>query len=73
MTQPSMAQQSNPKGLILGVDIGGTKVAVGLVDSGGHILSQARQPMLANGTAEAALQAVTNGQCHRHGVEEGRR
>lgn len=60
MTQPSMAQQSNPKGLILGVDIGGTKVAVGLVDSGGHILSQARQPMLANGTAEAALQAVAN-------------
>src|SRR5271157_400032 len=54
-----MTQQANPKGPILGVDIGGTKVAVGLVDSGGQILTQARQPMLANGTAEAALEAVT--------------
>jgi len=54
-----MNQHSNQKGPILGVDIGGTKVAVGLVDSGGQILTQARQPMLANGTAEAALEAVT--------------
>ncbi len=44
---------------ILGVDIGGTKVAVGLVDSNGRILSHGRAPMHANGTAEAALQAVT--------------
>jgi glucokinase len=44
---------------ILGVDIGGTKVAVGLVDDDGKILSQGRKPMVANGTAEAALQAVT--------------
>jgi glucokinase len=46
-------------GPILGVDIGGTKVAVGLVDQNGKILSQGRKPMLANGTPEAALQAVT--------------
>jgi len=46
------------KKLMLGVDIGGTKVAVGLVDSEGNILAQARQPMAANGTAEAGLQAV---------------
>jgi len=49
----------NSKGLVLGVDIGGTKVAVGLVDPGGQILTQGRQPMVASGTAEAALEAVT--------------
>jgi glucokinase len=43
---------------ILGVDIGGTKVAVGLVDPDGKIIAQGRKPMLANGTAEAALEAV---------------
>ena len=43
---------------ILGVDIGGTKVAVGLVDHDGRIVSQGRKPMVANGTAEAGLQAV---------------
>jgi glucokinase len=50
-------QHSSP---ILGVDIGGTKVAVGLVDHNGKILTQGRNPMVANGTAEAALQAVTD-------------
>jgi len=54
-----MIQHSDPKGSILGVDIGGTKVAVGLVDDAGRILTQARQPMVASGTAEAALEAVT--------------
>lgn len=44
--------------LVLGVDIGGTKVAVGLVDRNGKILSQSRKPMVANGTAEAGLEAV---------------
>ena len=54
--------RENPKhsSPILGVDIGGTKVAVGLVDYDGKILTQRRQPMVANGTAEAALQAVTD-------------
>jgi glucokinase len=46
-------------GAILGVDIGGTKVAVGLVDRDGKILTQGRKPMVANGTAEAAFEAVT--------------
>ena len=50
---------TNDKRPILGVDIGGTKVAVGLVDHDGKILAQGRKPMLANGTADAALQAVT--------------
>lgn len=44
---------------ILGVDIGGTKVAVGLVDQDGMILQQGRKPMVANGTADEALEAVT--------------
>jgi glucokinase len=45
---------------ILGVDVGGTKVAVGLVDRNGKILTQGRKPMVANGTAEAGLQAVAS-------------
>jgi len=43
---------------VLGVDVGGTKVAVGLVDHDGKILAQGRRPMVANGTAEAGLEAV---------------
>ena len=54
-----MTGDSKSRGPILGVDIGGTKVAVGLVDHDGKILAQGRKPMVANGTAEAALQAVT--------------
>jgi glucokinase len=44
--------------VVLGVDIGGTKIAVGLVDREGKILAHERKPMVANGTAEAGLQAV---------------
>src|SRR5579862_5744612 len=51
-----MNSQTEP---ILGVDIGGTKVAVGLVDRDGRILSQGRKPMIANESAEAGLNAVT--------------
>ena len=43
----------------LGVDIGGTKVAVGVVDREGKILVQERNPMIANESAEAGLEAVT--------------
>ncbi|HUA15131.1 MAG TPA: ROK family protein [Verrucomicrobiae bacterium] len=49
------AGSNNP---VLGVDIGGTKVAVGLVDRSGGILAQIRKPMIANGTPDAGLQAV---------------
>jgi len=55
-----MTQSGSNNNSMLGVDIGGTKVAVGLVDRDGHILSQGRKPMRANGTAEAALHAVTD-------------
>jgi glucokinase len=43
---------------VLGVDIGGTKVAVGLVDPEGKILKQSRSPMSANGTAEEGFAAI---------------
>ena len=44
--------------LTLGVDVGGTKVAAGLVDSAGTILMQTRVPMTANGNATAGLASV---------------
>jgi glucokinase len=44
--------------LNLGVDIGGTKIAVGLVDCDGKIIKQLRRPMVANSTADAGLEAV---------------
>jgi glucokinase len=43
---------------VLGVDIGGTKVAVGLVNPQGKILKQSRTPMSANGTADEGFAAV---------------
>jgi glucokinase len=46
--------------VVLGVDIGGTKVAVGLVNREGKILAHDRKPMIAHGTAEAGLEAVTD-------------
>jgi glucokinase len=51
--------QAAGSGLVLGVDIGGTKVAVGLVDGDGKIIAHDRRPMVAHGSAEAGLQAVT--------------
>ena len=45
-------------GPVLGVDIGGTKIAVGIVDRGGKILAQGREPMVSNSSAEAGLDAV---------------
>ncbi len=44
--------------LLLGVDIGGTKVAAGLVNGRGDIVYKTRVPMVATGTAEAGLAAV---------------
>jgi glucokinase len=43
----------------LGVDIGGTKVAIGVVSREGKIIAQQRAPMVASGSAEAGLGAVT--------------
>jgi glucokinase len=44
--------------LVVGVDIGGTKVAAGLVDRNGEIKSQTRTPMVTSGNAEEGLAAV---------------
>lgn len=42
----------------LGVDIGGTKVAAGLVDASGEIICKGRAPMNVNGAAEDGLASV---------------
>jgi len=44
--------------LYIGVDVGGTKVAAGLVDQVGEIQRQVRQPMLSDRDAAAGLAAV---------------
>ncbi len=44
--------------VFLGVDIGGTKVAAGLVDARGRILAKARVPMVSRGDAAAGLRSV---------------
>lgn len=49
-----------PGGLVIGVDVGGSKVAAGLVDSQGEILLQTRLAMVSNGTASAGLNAVVS-------------
>ena len=45
--------------LVIGVDIGGTKVAAGLVDPSGEILCHNRNPMVSNDGAASGLAAVT--------------
>jgi len=45
--------------LALGVDVGGTKVAAGIVDREGNIVKSSRVPMNASGSAEEGLAAVT--------------
>jgi glucokinase len=49
---------SGANGLVIGVDIGGTKIAAGVVDASGSILRQTRAPMAANSGASAGLAAV---------------
>src|SRR5205809_135257 len=44
--------------LYVGIDVGGTKIAAGLVDANGRILSHIRVPMISHSSAEAALNAV---------------
>ena len=45
--------------LVIGVDIGGTKVAAGLVDPSGEILSHTRNPMAGSNGAASGLASVT--------------
>jgi glucokinase len=44
---------------VIGVDVGGTKVAAGLVNPQGEIVTDARRPMVADGDAAAGLASVT--------------
>lgn len=44
--------------LMIGVDIGGTKIAAGMVDSGGGIKCQTRTPMVSDEGARAGLAAA---------------
>ena len=49
-----------PRGLVIGVDVGGSKVAAGLIDDHGEILWQTRLAMVSNGTASAGLNTVVS-------------
>ncbi|HEY4740892.1 MAG TPA: ROK family protein [Candidatus Acidoferrales bacterium] len=53
-----MMKVGNVARYAIGVDIGGTKVAAGLVNEQGEILLQLRKPMPAKGTAAEGLGAV---------------
>jgi predicted NBD/HSP70 family sugar kinase len=57
-----------PTGFIVGVDIGGSKVAAGSVSPTGEIHYHTRVPMLANDGPAAGLATVTS---HRPGFWEG--
>lgn len=46
------------QGAVIGIDIGGTKVASGIVDMHGRILAQSRLPMVSGEDAGAAFMAV---------------
>ena len=54
-----MAMAKNQDTWAIGVDVGGTKVAAGFVDSQGEIHQHTRVPMNSHGTAEEGLAAVT--------------
>ena len=51
--------QAAKKDAVIGVDVGGTKVAAGLVNVHGEILARTRRPMVADGDAAAGLNSVT--------------
>jgi glucokinase len=54
-----MVSSSSQSGFIIGVDIGGTKVAAGLVAPNGEIRYHTRVPMLTSDGPEAGLSSVT--------------
>jgi glucokinase len=58
--KPSNLNTSARNQFVIGVDVGGTKVAAGLVDSQGTIHARARVPMVAGGQASEGLRAVTS-------------
>jgi len=55
-----MSATPTEEGLVIGVDVGGTKVAAGLVAPSGEILCHARIPMVCDDGPENGLAAVTS-------------
>jgi glucokinase len=55
-----MGIPEDTKNLFVGVDVGGTKVAAGLVNPQGEIVANVRRPMVADGDAAAGLASVTD-------------
>jgi glucokinase len=55
-----MRTAANGDGVVIGVDVGGTKVAAGFVGPDGKILKQVRTQMVPNGAAAEGLAAVTS-------------
>ncbi len=55
-----MSSKSHESEIVIGVDIGGTKVAAGVVDAHGRILSHTRSKMNCHGTAEEGLTSVVD-------------
>ncbi len=53
-----MATKTAGNDLFVGVDVGGTKVAAGIVDSHGKIIDHIRAPMNCHGTGEEGLASV---------------
>lgn len=53
-----MSKKATGRQLTVGIDIGGTKVAAGLVSSKGEVLFKTRVPMVAAGDAAAGFAAV---------------
>ncbi|MGA2418711.1 MAG: ROK family protein [Candidatus Acidiferrum sp.] len=55
-----MAIPETKKTMVVGVDVGGTKVAVGLVNAQGQIVATRRRPMNASGDAASGFNSVTS-------------
>ncbi len=55
-----MSLEPTPEAFVVGVDVGGTKVAAGLVDPSGKIHFRDHTPMVANDGPASALAAVTS-------------
>ena len=55
-----MATPEAADALFVGVDVGGTKVAAGIVDSAGRIVASVRKPMVPDGDAATGLASVTS-------------
>src|SRR3954465_4127842 len=56
--------------LVIGVDIGGTKVAAGLIATGGRVIRRAEIPMYVSGSADEAMECVHEAIRNARGDEE---